>query len=110
MHDNQHRHARLEAMMERFSSKTYSDDNHSSSVGLFDYQCPNAKYLVVSVGAFGLGAFVRHIAVGFLLGGLMSDRVVLFMNSQEFMNNWDREALGLGELSTQRLSVCLPSY
>jgi hypothetical protein len=50
-------------------------------VGRFDYECPGAKYLVMALGGNGLGANVRGGMVPAMMLGLMTDRVVLFMNN-----------------------------
>jgi hypothetical protein len=50
-------------------------------VGPYDYECPNANFLVVGLGPVGLGANVRNGMVEALLAGLASDRVVLFVNN-----------------------------
>jgi hypothetical protein len=50
-------------------------------VGRYDYECPNAKFLVLPLGGNGLGANVRNAVVPALMLGLMTDRVVLLMNN-----------------------------
>jgi hypothetical protein len=51
------------------------------NVGIFDYECPDAKYIVMPLGGDGLGANVRGGMVVALLMGLLSDRVVIFANN-----------------------------
>lgn len=49
-------------------------------IDMLDYECPNAKYVIVSLASIGLGANIRGGAVFAYLAGLVSDRVVLFVN------------------------------
>ena len=51
------------------------------NVGMFDYECPDAKYIVMPLGGNGLGSNVRGGMVVGLLIGLITDRVVLFVNN-----------------------------
>jgi hypothetical protein len=50
------------------------------NVGIFDYECPDAKYIVMPLGGNGLGSNVRGGMVVGLLIGLITDRIVLFVN------------------------------
>ena len=60
--------------------------NHN--VGRFDYECPDAKYIIVSLGGNGLGAHVRTLMVPAYLMGLTANRIVLFVNNvPESKNN-----------------------
>ena len=52
-----------------------------SRVGAFDFECPAAKFLVVSLGDVGIGANVRLGAVPALMVGVATNRVVLFVNN-----------------------------
>lgn len=90
IHDNQHKHAQMEAKQRltttaapKGTSSILDPASSSPGVGHFDYQCPDAKFLVVSLMYMGLGAHVRHIFVAALLAGVFSNRVVLFINSQK---------------------------
>lgn len=81
IHYHQHRHAIHEAKRRHGSKKSHcSRAMKDHKVGIFDYECPNAKYIVMPLGGNGLGANVRGGMVVALLMGLMSDRVVLFVN------------------------------
>jgi hypothetical protein len=51
------------------------------NIGNFDYECPNAKFLVVPLGEAGLGAVMRLTAVNALLAGVATNRVVMFVNN-----------------------------
>ena len=55
-------------------------------VGIFDYECPDAKYIVMSLGGNGLGSNVRGGMVVGLLIGLITDRIVLFVNNVKGAN------------------------
>lgn len=50
-------------------------------IGEYDYECPNAKFLVISFYRNGIGANVRLAAVPALMAGLATDRVVLFVDN-----------------------------
>ena len=51
-----------------------------NNVGAFDYECPSAKFLVVSMGRLGLGAVMRLGVVNALIAGVASNRIVLVVN------------------------------
>lgn len=77
LHYHQHRHALHEAqslepqcLMKR----------QAAGIGPFDYECANAKFLVVRFYNNGIGANMRYSAVPSLMAGLATDRVVLFVN------------------------------
>ena len=84
MHYHQHRLAVPEATLR------YDKDNASCShasmlekhnVSLFDYECPQAKYIIMSLGGTGLGSNVRGAMVPAYLMGLTADRIVHFVNN-----------------------------
>ena len=77
---HQNRHAIPEAKSRFEADHTCQDRLASQGIGLYDYECPNAKFLVTSLANVGLGANIRGGAVYALLAGLASDRVVLFVN------------------------------
>ena len=93
MHYHQHRLAVPEAVVRYNSHKTSStatpDQCPTSpqqleqlhNVGIFDYECPDAKYIVMPLGGNGLGSNVRGGMVVGLLIGLITDRIVLFVNN-----------------------------
>jgi len=80
---HQNRWAETEAK-ERYpvtsSSAQCWEELASHSIGPFDFECPSAKFIVVSLADIGLGANIRGGTVSALLAGLASDRVVLFIN------------------------------
>ena len=51
------------------------------NIGYFDYECPDAKYLVVSLSYMGLGSNMENIGIPALLAGLVTNRLVLFLNN-----------------------------
>jgi hypothetical protein len=63
-----------------------SDLTEEYGVGKFDYECPGAKYLLMALGGNGLGANVRGGMVPAMMLGLMTNRVVLFMNNIQATN------------------------
>jgi hypothetical protein len=94
-HFHQHRWAFLEAerrwgAVNDSTSKTkcpsQSDLTADYGVGKFDYECPGAKYLLMALGGNGLGANVRGGMVPAMMLGLMTNRVVLFMNNIQATN------------------------
>ena len=84
IHYHQHRLAVPEAtqrydMSNSNCSTTALLQKHNVSV--FDYECPNARYIIVPLGGNGLGAHVRGAMVQAFIMGLISDRIVLFVNN-----------------------------
>ena len=72
MHYDQTRHARAEAIPRQQQTLKGADCYPvSSSVGPYDYECPNAKYIVFSHNQYGLGANVRLNMVYSYLAGLI---------------------------------------
>jgi hypothetical protein len=91
VHYHQHRLAVPEALA-RYSPETKScptpqqlEQNYN--VGIFDYECPDAKYIVMPLGGNGLGSNVRGGMIVALLMGLSSDRIVLFVNNANKSQN-----------------------
>ena len=80
---HQNRWAQTEAK-ERYpmtsSSSHCWEELAAHNIGPFDFECPSAKYIAVSLADIGLGANIRGGTVSALLAGLASDRVVLFIN------------------------------
>jgi hypothetical protein len=83
---HQQRHSLSEALL-RFtpsdgvsnSCQTHLQQEHG--VGMYDFECRGAKFVVASLADIGLGANVRGGMIEALLVGLISDRVVLFVNN-----------------------------
>jgi hypothetical protein len=102
IHYHQHRLAVPEAVI-RYSSNnlittstTTRSQNCSPSpqqleqnynVGIFDYECPDAKYIIMPLGGNGLGSNVRGGMVVAFLIGLSTDRIVLFVNNARGANH-----------------------
>lgn len=76
IHEHQHKHARKEA-----ESRLTCNDYKSKNISNFDFECPDAKFLVSNLPSEGIGASLRYGAAGSLLLGLSTDRVVLFQDS-----------------------------
>jgi len=104
---HQHRHAIPEARVQFGINSTESTSTinaakdceigrRSKNLGPYDFECPNAKFLIVPLGGFGIGINVKGGAVRAMVAGLASDRVVLVMNkvptssdpSSEIMQPW----------------------
>ena len=51
-------------------------------IGLYDFECPNTKYLVVRLENNGMGANVRRNLVPILLAAIASNRVAVFANTK----------------------------
>ena len=101
IHENQHRFARKEAISRYNPDCNDSDENRLSpnnvttnhnnrttasdllqaNVGKFDFECPDAKYIVSSIPNIGFGAALRLAVPDPTFLGLMTNRVVLFLNS-----------------------------
>lgn len=85
MHYHQHRLAVPEATQRhrrtQGSSCSQETLQQQHNVGVFDYECPNAKYIIVGVSGNGLGANVRGLMIPAFLMGLTFDRIVLFVNN-----------------------------
>jgi len=94
MHYHQHRLAVPEAT-KRYSTATGNNDSSCSpqtllqqhNVSNFDYECPDAKYIILALGGNGLGSHVRGAMVPALLMGLTANRIVLFVNNRRESNN-----------------------
>jgi hypothetical protein len=56
-------------------------DKKKFKIGKMDYECPGAKFIVVSLGDIGLGANMRSGAVAVLISALLSDRVAVIVNN-----------------------------
>ena len=89
LHYHQHKYAIPEAE-QRYDTAPASDGcpqlsqvelTNKYGVGRFDYECPGAKYLIISLRMVGLGANVRSGIVPALMLGLMTDRIVLLTNN-----------------------------
>jgi hypothetical protein len=72
LEEAQARHARPESYFNELTNK---------SIGALDYECPSAKFLVVSLAKSGYGSNVRLGAVPALMAGIATNRVVLFINN-----------------------------
>jgi hypothetical protein len=66
-------------------SPQFLEQNYN--VGIFDYECPDAKYIIMPLGGNGLGSNVRGGMVVAFLIGLSTDRIVLFVNNAEGANH-----------------------
>lgn len=85
VHYHQHRLAVPEVVARYKSGKSQCPSpiqlKQEHGVGIFDYECPDAKYIVMPLCGNGLGSNVRGGMVLALLMGLISDRIVVFVNN-----------------------------
>jgi hypothetical protein len=79
IHNHQHR----PALAEFRQRQNCTSNIQQHSIGSFDYECPTAKFLLVSFYKNGIGANLRLAAVPALMAGLATDRVVLFVNDAD---------------------------
>jgi hypothetical protein len=79
-HIHQHKYAMEEALHRSKYIRKCEREMRSKKIGKFDFECPNAKFLVVPMKQRGLGALMRTDAVTALMAGIATDRVVLFVN------------------------------
>jgi len=99
MHYHQHHLAVPEATKRYDTSNSNSNNKmvHSScspetllqqhNVSTFDYECSDAKYIILSLGGNGIGSHARGAMVPAFLMGLTSNRIVLFVNNAPESNN-----------------------
>jgi len=90
LHHHQHKHAIPEALARYGNNNSNSNSNSNSGlcssalrakgIGKFDYECPQAKHLIVALGRNGIGNELRGTIIPTLLAGLSSDRVAHFVN------------------------------
>jgi hypothetical protein len=81
VHIHQHQHARLEAQARHRYRDNCQPEMIMRQIGMYDYECPDAKFLVVSIGRLGLGAVMRLGVVNGLMAGIATNRTVLIMNN-----------------------------
>ena len=81
MHYHQTRHAWTEARHRQGATRTGSTcSGIGTNIGHYDYECPNATFIVASLANVGLGANVRGGMVYGYLAGLVANRVVVWIN------------------------------
>lgn len=85
IHEHQHKPAREEALSRNCNDDKEDDGTtlkqlESANVGKFDFECKDTKYIVSMLSGAGFGASIRMSVPDPIHLGLMSDRVVLFMN------------------------------
>lgn len=66
---------------------------HGSNVGRFDFECPDAKFLLIPLRGHGLGANIRTDIIPALLVALVANRVAVFVNNapegdEDVTNPW----------------------
>lgn len=81
VHVHQHRHATKEAEHRFANPEQCENDMIAKGIGKFDFECPDAKFLVVPMKISGLGSQMRLIVAPSLMAGIATDRVVIFVNN-----------------------------
>jgi hypothetical protein len=56
-------------------------EREALGIGRYDFECPNAKFIIAALSNNGLGANIRSGATTLLIAGLITDRIVLFVNN-----------------------------
>jgi hypothetical protein len=80
---HQHREAIPEAeelYSDEDTRQTCQKEREARGIGLYDYECPNAKYIIAPLSSNGMGANVRSGTTKVLLAGLITGRIVHFVN------------------------------
>jgi hypothetical protein len=78
-----HYHQHIEALPEvdfLLRHPQCQSERRALNLGMYDYECRGAKYLIVSLFQQGLGANVHYTAIQALMAGIASNRIVLFIN------------------------------
>jgi hypothetical protein len=97
IHHHQHKMAQEEAMdrLVRCHDTTW---NLPDSIGVYDFECPKAKFIVTRFPSYGLGMSLKHTIADAILLGILTNRVVIVINSlntthpevpQDFKSQWD---------------------
>ena len=81
VHVHQHVHATEEAKHRLANPDQCNREMDLKTIGKFDFECPDAKFLVVPMQNQGLGSTMRLIVAPSLRVGIASDRVVIFVNN-----------------------------
>ena len=91
VHVHQHQHALKEAKYRLENSGKCEPERISRNIGKYDFECPDAKFLVVPLKHSGLGGQMRLISAPALMAGIASERVVLFVNNSPIGPNFLQE-------------------
>lgn len=103
LHAHQQGPALREAEARRSPSCVSNKETKKETIGPFDFECPDAKFLVVRLFSNGIGANMRLGAVPAYMAGLATDRVVLFVNNApvgpDFIrNSWSLVSCPRGDM------------
>ena len=80
IHMHQHRYAKEEAKFRSTMPLECKAKMEQRNIGTFDFECPEAKFLVVPMKHRGLGAVMRTDVAPAFMAGIATGRVVLFVN------------------------------
>ena len=103
LHDHQHKHARAEALQRYSDPSTTSTLLNENKIGNFDYECPDAKFIVSTVPEHGLGVSIRLGVIDSLILGVSLDRVTLLHNSIPVGNRYFKRKWKLASCDRQDL-------
>ena len=81
IHIHQHKHAMKESQARFQNNRRCAKQIKEKQIGIFDYECPDANFLIVPMKQRGLGAVMRTDVTTAFIAGIASNRVVLFMNN-----------------------------
>ncbi|KAI2488789.1 hypothetical protein MHU86_25843 [Fragilaria crotonensis] len=100
IHMHQHKGAIEEAKLRR--DLRCDQILNRNSIGTFDYECPDSKFLVVPMSEMGLGAAMRLGSVNALFAGIATNRTVLFVNNitvghKSLQNAWAHASCERGD-------------
>ena len=73
------------------NNKKCENEMKKRKIGRFDFECQDAKFLIVPLKPSGLGAQVRLVMAPALMAGIASDRIVLFINGSPVGPKFIRE-------------------
>ena len=102
-------HQRSPALLEASHRSKEAQCLHAAKdygIGRFDFECPSAKFLVVSFCKNGVGANLRLVAVPALMAGLASNRVVVFVNDAATGPSFLQEPWALASCNHRQDAQC----
>lgn len=104
IHQHQHKYALQETLERRQQAINQQCDKQllAKGIGSFDYECKDSKYLVAALPTHGLGSVMRIDATSFMLGGLASNRTVLFVNNVQDLEDVKSRLAPWGLVSCER--------
>ena len=80
IHYHQHKPA-LEEARARFEDEGCEEELRRHDIGPMDFECPNAKFLAISLADIGLGANIRSGTSAVLVAALATNRQLILINN-----------------------------